>query len=123
MNEAISVDNTSDLPMNDSNETMVEECTNQANQEGQQQEQQQQAYMIYNHNFKDEPCRLVATTGAHYNATVHIILATETSILQHPLKETRPYNDNDYFKNVKWSPDGSCLLSNSNDNTLRLFNT
>lgn len=103
---------------------MVEECTTTVIQEEQQQEQQQQqAYMVYNHNVKDESCRLVATTGAHYNTTVHIILATEASILQHPLKETRPYNDNDYFKNVKWSPDGTCLLSNSNDNTLRLFNT
>ena len=27
-----------------------------------------------------------------------------------------------YLKGCKWSPDGSCLLTNSNDNTLRLFN-
>ncbi|CDH57186.1 telomerase cajal body protein 1-like [Lichtheimia corymbifera JMRC:FSU:9682] len=114
----------SDSQMSDQQVTMVEECTNAVNQEGEQQEQQQQqAYMVYSHNVKDESCRLVATTGSHYNTTVHIILATEASILQHPLKETRPYNDNDYFKNVKWSPDGTCLLSNSNDNTLRLFNT
>lgn len=94
---------TSDPPMDDQQVTMVEECTTTVIQEEQQQEQQQQqAYMVYNHNVKDESCRLVATTGAHYNTTVHIILATEASILQHPLKETRPYNDNDYFKNVKW---------------------
>lgn len=93
----------SDPQMNDQQVTMVEECTNAVNQEGEQQEQQQQqAYMVYSHNVKDESCRLVATTGSHYNTTVHIILATEASILQHPLKETRPYNDNDYFKNVKW---------------------
>lgn len=93
----------SDPQMNDQQVNTVEECTNAVNQEGEQQEQQQQqAYMVYSHNVKDESCRLVATTGSHYNTTVHIILATEASILQHPLKETRPYNDNDYFKNVKW---------------------
>ncbi|ORX65383.1 WD40 repeat-like protein [Anaeromyces robustus] len=28
---------------------------------------------------------------------------------------------NNYFKNAKWSPDGLCILSSSNDNILRLF--
>ncbi|KAG0227350.1 Telomerase Cajal body protein 1 [Actinomortierella wolfii] len=29
--------------------------------------------------------------------------------------------ENNYFKALKWSPDGSCLLSASNDNNLRVF--
>jgi WD40 repeat protein len=28
---------------------------------------------------------------------------------------------NNYFKSAKWSPDGTCILSSSNDNILRLF--
>ncbi|XP_010686286.1 uncharacterized protein LOC104900548 [Beta vulgaris subsp. vulgaris] len=30
-------------------------------------------------------------------------------------------NPNNFFKSVKWSPDGSCFLTSSDDNTLRLF--
>ncbi|XP_065876960.1 uncharacterized protein [Euphorbia lathyris] len=30
-------------------------------------------------------------------------------------------NFNNFLKGVKWSPDGSCFLTNSEDNTLRLF--
>lgn len=33
-----------------------------------------------------------------------------------------PSNPNNFFKGVKWSPDGSCFLTSSDDNTLRLFN-
>ena len=29
---------------------------------------------------------------------------------------------NNYLKGCKWSPDGSCLLTNSRDHCLRLFN-
>ena len=29
---------------------------------------------------------------------------------------------NNYLKGCKWSPDGSCLLTNSEDHCLRLFN-
>ncbi|RZC03622.1 Telomerase Cajal body protein 1 isoform C [Glycine soja] len=32
-----------------------------------------------------------------------------------------PSNPNNFFKAVKWSPDGSCFLTSSDDNTLRLF--
>ncbi|ESO92885.1 hypothetical protein LOTGIDRAFT_120154 [Lottia gigantea] len=31
--------------------------------------------------------------------------------------------ENNFIKGCKWSPDGSCLLTNSDDNILRLFNT
>ncbi|KAG9454328.1 hypothetical protein H6P81_007232 [Aristolochia fimbriata] len=30
-------------------------------------------------------------------------------------------NTNNFFKGLKWSPDGSCFLTSSEDNTLRLF--
>jgi len=30
-------------------------------------------------------------------------------------------NGNNFLKGVKWSPDGSCFLTSSDDNTLRLF--
>ncbi|KAG2410095.1 LEC14B protein [Vigna angularis] len=32
-----------------------------------------------------------------------------------------PSNPNNFHKAVKWSPDGSCFLTSSDDNTLRLF--
>ncbi|KAL4012181.1 hypothetical protein IC575_029274 [Cucumis melo] len=31
-------------------------------------------------------------------------------------------NPNNFFKGVKWSPDGSCFLTSSEDNSLRMFN-
>ncbi|KAG6584027.1 Telomerase Cajal body protein 1, partial [Cucurbita argyrosperma subsp. sororia] len=31
-------------------------------------------------------------------------------------------NPNNFFKGVKWSPDGSCFLTSSEDNSLRRFN-
>ncbi|KAF7803547.1 telomerase Cajal body protein 1 [Senna tora] len=34
---------------------------------------------------------------------------------------TTPTNPNNFLKGVKWSPDGSCFLTSSDDNTLRLF--
>ncbi|KAK9267241.1 hypothetical protein L1049_009663 [Liquidambar formosana] len=30
-------------------------------------------------------------------------------------------NPNNFLKGVKWSPDGSCFLTSSEDNTLRIF--
>jgi hypothetical protein len=43
-----------------------------------------------------------------------------------PVKDFRPRRgvgstDSFHFKAAKWSPDGSCFLSNSNDDILRLF--
>uniref|UniRef100_A0A803LPM0 Telomerase Cajal body protein 1 n=1 Tax=Chenopodium quinoa TaxID=63459 RepID=A0A803LPM0_CHEQI len=32
-----------------------------------------------------------------------------------------PSNPNNFLKSAKWSPDGSCFLTSSDDNTLRLF--
>ncbi|KAJ0985739.1 hypothetical protein J5N97_004095 [Dioscorea zingiberensis] len=32
-----------------------------------------------------------------------------------------PSGHNNFFKGVKWSPDGSCFLTSSDDNTIRLF--
>lgn len=32
------------------------------------------------------------------------------------------FREGNFLKGCKWSPDGLCLLTNSNDNTLRLFN-
>jgi len=35
----------------------------------------------------------------------------------------QPRNENNFLKNVKWAPDGSCLLTNSDDNVVRLFDS
>eukprot|EP01018_Ginkgo_biloba_P036105 Gb_14083 [translate_table: standard] len=33
----------------------------------------------------------------------------------------QPSNSNNFLKGAKWSPDGSCFLTSSDDNTLRIF--
>ncbi|KAJ3406315.1 Guanosine-3',5'-bis(diphosphate) 3'-pyrophosphohydrolase MESH1 [Chytridiales sp. JEL 0842] len=33
------------------------------------------------------------------------------------------HRENFYFKSVQWSPDGTCMLTNSTDNILRIFET
>jgi len=38
-----------------------------------------------------------------------------------PLLKTKDNNTCNFLKGAKWSPDGICLLSNSEDNVLRLF--
>ncbi|GBB96214.1 hypothetical protein RclHR1_02700016 [Rhizophagus clarus] len=30
-------------------------------------------------------------------------------------------SEENFFKNAKWSPDGSCILTSTNDNVLRIF--
>ncbi|XP_072972349.1 uncharacterized protein [Typha angustifolia] len=36
-------------------------------------------------------------------------------------RTSNPSDNNNFLKGVKWSPDGSCFLTSSDDNTLRLF--
>ncbi|KAI9496871.1 WD40-repeat-containing domain protein [Zychaea mexicana] len=88
---------------------------------------QQQAYRLYVYDLKTEQqqqqqCQLLSSTGTRYNTTVRKTLENETTLFQQKVDPSLVYDGNNHFRNAKWSPDGCCLLSNSNDNVLRLFN-
>ncbi|KAF9908174.1 Telomerase Cajal body protein 1 [Linnemannia zychae] len=59
------------------------------------------------------------TTGELFNTTVGESRVT-MGIQGDDLKMTNG-RENNFFKALKWSPDGSCLLSSSNDNCMRIF--
>ncbi|PUU82673.1 WD40-repeat-containing domain protein [Tuber borchii] len=66
-----------------------------------------------------KPPKLVASTGTTYNCSV-----AETSARESPLQKWsglgNPHESN-LFKSAEWSPDGTCVLTNSEDNILRTF--
>ena len=96
----------------------------QSQQEEQQEHQQLQTYQLYAYDFKDneKTCQLLGSTGTRYNTTVKETLEQEKSIFQQKVHPSHVYDGNNHFRNAKWSPDGCCLLSNSSDNAIRLFN-
>ncbi|KAF9130377.1 Telomerase Cajal body protein 1 [Mortierella sp. 14UC] len=59
------------------------------------------------------------STGNLFNTTVGQS-RTMMGIQGDGLKMTNG-RENNFFKALKWSPDGSCLLSSSNDNCMRIF--
>ncbi|OUM65400.1 hypothetical protein PIROE2DRAFT_7610 [Piromyces sp. E2] len=63
-------------------------------------------YPIY--EFKKETT--LSSTDPYFNPRC----STQNDFLNNPQL-------NNYFKSAKWSPDGTCILSSSNDNNLRLF--
>ncbi|KAF8961124.1 hypothetical protein BGZ52_012470, partial [Haplosporangium bisporale] len=84
---------------------------------------QAQTYQVYDctfdptaNNYGISPS---FSTGTNFNTTVG------DSRLNLGIKDdsTKRSNgrENNYFKALKWSPDGTCLLSSSNDNCLRIF--
>ncbi|EGF77837.1 hypothetical protein BATDEDRAFT_27116 [Batrachochytrium dendrobatidis JAM81] len=56
------------------------------------------------------PC-IIGSTGSRFSKTT-------TNRATDPFDSTLQPN---YFKSLQWSPDGQCILTNSFDNTLRLF--
>ncbi|KAG0218914.1 hypothetical protein BGX31_011473 [Mortierella sp. GBA43] len=60
------------------------------------------------------------STRSTFNKTVGEIRLEQLGIQDDDVKMTNG-RENDFFKAVKWSPDGTCLLSSSNDNCLRIF--
>ncbi|KAL1926903.1 hypothetical protein VTP01DRAFT_5233 [Rhizomucor pusillus] len=78
-------------------------------------------YAFFQHDFTSSPAQLLATTGSKYNTSIVQTLEDEKDILQQRIQQFNIHDGNNHFRNVKWSPDGTYLLSNSNDNVLRLF--
>ncbi|KAI9228035.1 MAG: WD40-repeat-containing domain protein [Piptocephalis tieghemiana] len=56
---------------------------------------------------------LLASTGSTYSLSVGDIVGQD--------KAGTKANETDFFKQIHWSPDGSCILSASNDESIRLF--
>ncbi|KAI8140180.1 hypothetical protein BJV82DRAFT_230460 [Fennellomyces sp. T-0311] len=83
---------------------------------------EQQTYRMYVYDFKEKPCQLLGSTGTRYNTTVEETLEQESNVFQQKVDASLVHDGNNHFRNAKWSPDGCCLMSNSNDNVLRLFN-
>ncbi|CEP10569.1 hypothetical protein [Parasitella parasitica] len=77
-------------------------------------------YTVFFPNFT-EPCTLISSTGDRYNDTIRNSLAKDADIIQQKVNLEHQSSNNNFFRNTKWSPDGSCLLTNNADDVLRLF--
>ncbi|KAF9354696.1 Telomerase Cajal body protein 1 [Mortierella sp. NVP85] len=60
------------------------------------------------------------STRSSFNTTVGETRHQQLGIWDDSFKMTNGH-ENNFFKAVKWSPDGTCLLSSSNDHYLRIF--
>ncbi|KAF9134604.1 Telomerase Cajal body protein 1 [Mortierella sp. GBA39] len=88
---------------------------------------QSQTFQVYECSFDstsngpDNNGGIVKTfsTESLFNTTVGESRA-KMGIQNDNLKMTNG-SENNFFKALKWSPDGSCLLSSSNDNCMRIF--
>ncbi|KAI9794427.1 MAG: hypothetical protein M1816_005497 [Peltula sp. TS41687] len=76
----------------------------------------------------DRNLKCVASTGPLYHGTVQESLRREAQTLNQAA--TREGNDDthtsageesNFFKSAQWSPDGTCILTNSEDNRIRTF--
>ncbi|OBZ90666.1 Telomerase Cajal body protein 1 [Choanephora cucurbitarum] len=68
-----------------------------------------------------QPCHLIGSTADRYNDSVRHCLAKDSHLIQQTVDLEQQSTGNNYFRNAKWSPDGSFLLTNSADDVLRLF--
>ncbi|CAG8580198.1 12420_t:CDS:10 [Ambispora gerdemannii] len=78
------------------------------------------SYPVYSFDFS-KPLELVCSTKEMYCETVQdTIKKLFPETLKDEWNQTNGWEDN-FFKVAKWSPDGTCILTSSNDNILRLF--
>ncbi|KAF9187987.1 Telomerase Cajal body protein 1 [Haplosporangium sp. Z 767] len=88
------------------------------------QDWQSQSFQVFEHSFRsssEEHHGIVKSfsTNSTFNCTVGES-RTWMGIKDDHLRMTNG-RENNFFKALKWSPDGSCLLSSSNDNCMRVF--
>jgi hypothetical protein len=79
--------------------------------------EQQQGYNVYVPDFTSSKCTLISSSFDRYNKTIKHCLEQEDI----PVDYKAQSKGNNFFRNAKWSPDGSCLLTNSADDILRVF--
>ncbi|CAO3632134.1 unnamed protein product [Cunninghamella blakesleeana] len=84
-----------------------------------------QTYSIYQYDWSAKPSpSLLASTFERYNInTTEATYLDQAILTKQPNDTNKPYKNhiNDFFKTCLWSPDGTCLLTNSEDKILRLF--
>lgn len=68
-----------------------------------------------------KPFTLISSTLDRYNDSVPNSLKKDLSIIQQKVNLNCQTGSNNFFRNAKWSPDGSYLLTNSADDVIRLF--
>ncbi|KAG2204929.1 hypothetical protein INT46_005355 [Mucor plumbeus] len=77
-------------------------------------------YTVFIPNFT-EPCTLISSTGDRYSDNIRNSLTKDIDIIQQNINLEQQSSNNNFYRNAKWSPDGSCLLTNNADDVLRLF--
>ncbi|ORY89557.1 hypothetical protein BCR43DRAFT_122317 [Syncephalastrum racemosum] len=112
-----------DMTDADANVEETDKVNNAATAETEEEQPQQEEYTLFAHTLRGSPPKAIATTGDTYNTTVGDTLGEERDQIYPRMQLIPPSDENNYFRNLKWSPDGSCLLTSSNDNILRIFNT
>ncbi|KAL0085950.1 hypothetical protein F4703DRAFT_1566785 [Phycomyces blakesleeanus] len=86
-----------------------------------QETQEYTGYSVFEHD-PSVPCTLLSSTFDRYNTSVKQTLEAESYLVQQDIEKQNMPGVNNFFRNAKWSPDGTCLLSNSEDDIIRLFN-
>ncbi|CAO3643036.1 unnamed protein product [Mucor hiemalis] len=64
---------------------------------------------------------LISSTGNRYNDSIRNSLEKDMNVIQQRVNLTLQTEANNFYRNAKWSPDGSCLLTSSADDVIRLF--
>ncbi|KAF9090231.1 Telomerase Cajal body protein 1 [Mortierella sp. AM989] len=101
----------------------IQEFSNLLVQESSSQDWQSQTFQVFECQFAKETDNhgIVPSfsTKNTFNSTVGE--ARLAMGIKDDYRKMTNGRENNFFKSVKWSPDGSCLLSSSNDNCLRIF--
>ncbi|KAF9165574.1 Telomerase Cajal body protein 1 [Actinomortierella ambigua] len=115
-----------DAAMADLGQDSLDATTNMTDAEW---HQTTQSYMVVEYDIES----LGASDGATASPTRPSILSSTQDTFNSTVGQARlrigvkddgkmtNAHENNFFKSLKWSPDGSCLLSASNDNYLRIF--
>lgn len=85
-------------------------------------DQVQQSYSFYRYDWTDTNQHCLASTQTRYNLTIDESVALDqppNASSQHSISST--IHTNNFFKSCQWSPDGTCLLTNSEDRIIRVF--
>ncbi|CAG8512173.1 15438_t:CDS:10 [Dentiscutata erythropus] len=78
-------------------------------------------YQTFQYDFSKSLISLCSTKNL-FNQTVSQNLQKLFDANQQELGYIPNGSEGNFFKTAKWSPDGTCILTSSNDNTLRVFN-
>ncbi|KAI8335695.1 hypothetical protein BC941DRAFT_61739 [Chlamydoabsidia padenii] len=83
-------------------------------------DQGQTSYSIYRYDWTHLITTSLASTQDRYNVTTGQSLTLDQPSNITPFHSTSS-NTNNFFKSCQWSPDGTCLLTNSEDRMIRIF--